>query len=45
MMMKLPCGGFRWLSQDEIAALVLNIMEFDVDGDFGMVLEVTYTFF
>ena len=38
MMMKLPHSGFRWLSEEEIDSF--NIEEFDVNGDYGVVLEV-----
>ena len=39
MMMKLPHSDFRWLSEQEIESF--DIEGFDVNGDYGVVLEVS----
>lgn len=35
---KLPHKDYRWFSKDEIQNL--NVLEYDADGDYGMILEV-----
>ena len=39
MQMKLPHKDFKWLTEQEIASL--NITKIDVNGDTGMILEVS----
>lgn len=38
MKQKLPHSGFRWLTEDELD--ILNIEDFNIDGDTGLILEV-----
>ena len=38
MQMKLPHSEFSWLSEEEIESF--DIEKFDVNGDYGVVLEV-----
>ena len=43
MQMKLPDKDMRWLSKEEIENL--DISNFEVNGDYGLVLEVCNSYF